>query len=361
MIVIACMTLRDLAGVLKTSVKRDAVASRLASHEDSYDIDNGDDGDRTARQALYASITANYYDLVTDLYVYGWGQSFHFAPRAPAESFSASIARHQHYIAHALGLHPGMRVADFGCGVGGPLREIARFSGAEIVGVNISAYQIELARKQTSDAGLAHLASFVEADFTDTGLPEGTFDAIYAIEATCHAADRSDVFAEALRLLRPGGLFASYEWCMTDAYNPIDPEHRRLKRDIELGDATQDLISTHDVEAMLQKSGFDLLDARDLAVSSGPAIPWYQPLVGSRLSVANFRSSSIGRWATHQVLRAFQAIRVVPQGTPGVARLLNVAADALVQAGRAEIFTPMYFVLGRKPLARQDPSCDSAL
>ncbi len=44
-----------------------------------------------------------YYDLVTDFYEYGWGRSFHFAPRVPGESFRASLARHEHYLAHVLG------------------------------------------------------------------------------------------------------------------------------------------------------------------------------------------------------------------------------------------------------------------
>ena len=37
-----------------------------------------------------------------------------------------------------------------------------------------------------------------------------TFDAAYAIEATCHAPDRTQCFAEIFRVLRPGGHFAGY-------------------------------------------------------------------------------------------------------------------------------------------------------
>ena len=110
-----------------------------------------------------------------------------------------------------LGLRPGMRVLDLGCGVGGPLREIARFSGAHIVGVNLNGYQIQRARRQTDDVGLSHLADFLESDFMSIDLPDGSFDAVYAIEATCHAPDRVGVFSEARRLLKPGGCFASYE------------------------------------------------------------------------------------------------------------------------------------------------------
>ena len=37
----------------------------------------------------YEGFNNVYYDLVTDFYEYGWGRSFHFAPRVPGESFQA--------------------------------------------------------------------------------------------------------------------------------------------------------------------------------------------------------------------------------------------------------------------------------
>lgn len=336
-----------LSQLLKRSIDAEAVSSSVTSHEASYGDEHQDSPPR--RAAHYRELVDNYYKLVTDLYEYGWGDSFHFAPRVPGESFRASIARHQHFVAHSLGLRPGMRVADLGCGVGGPLCEIARFSGSHIVGINISAYQIERARQKTSEAGLDHLATFREADFTAVDEPDASFDAAYAIEATCHAPDRAEVFGEAFRLLKPGGCLASYEWCLTDRFNPLNLRHVQLKDDTELGTAIQDLISTQDAEAAMRKAGFELLQTRDMAIPTGPAIPWYEPLVGSGLSLASFRSSRVGRYVTHQSLRALEALRIVPRGTPGVSRLLNIGAAALAESGRLGIFTPMYFVLGRKP------------
>ena len=73
----------------------------------------------------YARMVEGFYDLITDFYEYGWGQSFHFAPGKDGTSFEESIADHQHLLGEALGLRPGMKVLDIGCGVGGPQRVIA--------------------------------------------------------------------------------------------------------------------------------------------------------------------------------------------------------------------------------------------
>ncbi|MCE2529741.1 MAG: class I SAM-dependent methyltransferase [Acidimicrobiia bacterium] len=165
-------------------------------------------GKREQTASDYREITNLYYDVATDFYEFGWGRSFHCAPRVPAESFKASLARHEHYLAHKL----GMVVADLGCGIGGPLVEIARFSGAKIVGVNSNAYQLERARKYAEEAELAHLAEFMHCDFLDVDAPDGSFDAVYAIEATCCAADKISIYGEIFRLLKPGACFAAYEY-----------------------------------------------------------------------------------------------------------------------------------------------------
>ena len=166
---------------------------------------------------------------MTDFYEYGWGDSFHFAPRAPNESFPDSLARHQRYLAQRLALRPGMRVADLGCGVGGPLREIARVSGAAIVGVNNNEYQLDRARKLTEEAGLGHLAEFLKCDFMHMDAPDNSFDAAYAIEATIHAPSKVDCYGEVFRVLKPGGCFAAYDYCLTSRFDANNRRHRKIK------------------------------------------------------------------------------------------------------------------------------------
>ena len=84
----------------------------------------------------------SYYDLATDFYEYGWGESFHFATRHAKEPLKQAIARHEHYLALKMGIKKDDKILDLGCGVGGPMREIAIFSGAKILGINNNAYQV---------------------------------------------------------------------------------------------------------------------------------------------------------------------------------------------------------------------------
>lgn len=336
-----------LSDIFRNVLRRDAVASTVRSYERDFGSDEAGSVER--RKAHYRHLINQYYDLVTDFYEYGWGKSFHFAPRAPNESFPESLARHERNLAQRLALRPGMRVADLGCGVGGPLREIARFSGATIVGVNNNEYQLERARTLTDEAGLGHLAEFCKCDFMHMDAPDESFDAAFSVEGTPHAPSKIGCYGEVFRVLKPGACFAAYEYCLTGRFDPSNPRHQQVKSDLEVGGALPDIPFPHQIDDALRQVGFELLETGDLAESAGPGIPWYQPLVGSRFSFAGFRSSKAGRMETHGTLQLLEALRIVPEGTVRVSGLLNLCATAMVASGRLGIFTPMYFVYARKP------------
>ncbi len=290
-----------------------------------------------------------FYNLLTDFLELWMGRSFHFAPRAAGESYKASLARHEHYLAHSLGLRPGMTVADIGCGIGGPLIEISRFTGANIVGINSNEYQIERAKKLTEEAGLSHLSEYKHCDFLDIDIGNNSFDAAYAIESTCYAPDKPSVYGEVFRTLKPGACFSGYEFCVTDRFDASNSDHLRLKEEIERGAVLVDIARFDVVDDALRAVGFEVLETRDVSLQPGPSIPWYQPMVGTRLPLSGLRSSRIGRSAMHYLVRMLEAIRIMPRGAARVTKALNLSATAMVEAGRLGIFTPMYFFLARKP------------
>lgn len=336
-----------LPNLLRNKGRTAEVSPAVTEYQERYRA--GKRGGLDARKSDYRNFTDLYYDLVTDFYEYGWGRSFHFAPRVPGESFKASLARHEHYLAHKLGLGPGMVAADLGCGIGGPLLEIARFSGARIVGVNSNGYQLKQARRLAEEAELTHLADFLHCDFLHVEAPDESFDAAYAIEATCCAPDKPSIYGEVFRLLKPGACFANYEYCMTDRFDPQDPHHLKLKADIELGGGLLEIDDRPTIDDALRSVGFDVLETRDLAVPAGPSVPWYQPLAGEGISLASFRSTRAGRLVTTRSLKVLEKLRIVSRGSVRVADTLELCAAAMVEAGKLGIFTPMYFIHARKP------------
>lgn len=291
-----------------------------------------------------------YYDLATSFYEWGWGRCFHFAPRARNEGFEASIARHEYYLAHMTGLKEGHLVLDVGCGVGGPLRNIARFANCKVIGINNNESQIARGNLYNQRESVAHLCSFVKSDFNTLPFPDNHFDGVYQIEATAHAVDKKLVFEEIFRVLKPGQAFGSYEWCLKSGFNSSNPLHQKIKRGIEEGNALPGIATTDEVVKVLEEVGFEIEIARD--VSTEGQIPWWDPME-PRYTPLNIHHTKIGHFVSYYGLKVLEALSIVPPGTSSVSSfLLKSAADNLVLGGQLDIFTPMFFTIARKPMKK---------
>lgn len=75
------------------------------------------------------------------------------------------MSRHDHFLALIMGLKPGMRGLDCGCGTGGPSREIALFSDTHITGISINQIHIDRATAYAKNQGLSHLLDYKVGDF----------------------------------------------------------------------------------------------------------------------------------------------------------------------------------------------------
>jgi sterol 24-C-methyltransferase len=286
-------------------------------------------------------------------YEWGWGQSFHFAPGFQNESFNGALARHEHFLALRLNLKAGEKALDAGCGVGGPMRSIARFSGAKVIGVNNNAYQVQRCNQLNQQQKLDHLCRAQKGNFMDlTPFDENSFDGVYAIEATCHAPDKTKCFEQIFRVLKPGRCFVGYEWVMTDLYDEKNAEHRLLKHNIEKGDGLPDLARDKDVDAALRAAGFELITAYDLAEEAkknGNEVEWYDRLAGGCWPPSKMKYTRTGIKATEYMVAGLEKVGIAPKGTTETHRMLACGAEGLVAGGRTGTFTPMYFFMARKP------------
>jgi len=334
--------------------------SGLEAYTKHWHADSSKDSSahQTERLDNYTDVVNGYYDGATELYEWGWGTCFHFARYYKGEPFYQAIARHEHYLASQMSLKPGMRVLDVGCGVGGPAREIARFTGCDIVGINNNAYQLQRATKYTDKAGLASQVTFVKGDFMKLAeqFGEGSFDAVYAIEATVHAPSFEGVYGEIMKVLKPGGVFGCYEWCMTDAWDPTNPHHKEIAHGIEVGDGIPEMRSIAAARSAFKSVGFEVLVDEDLA-DRPDEVRWFYPLEGDLRKaqttwdlVMCWRMTTFGKFVTQNTVWVLEKMKMLPTGTHDVGEALKLAATALVAGGQEKLFTPMMLFVGRKPV-----------
>lgn len=105
------------------------------------------------------------------------------------------------------GLAPGMKVADFGCGVGVTSCMLAELVGpsGSVTGIDVAAGQVEQAQQLCEGGGLTN-TSFVAASAYSTGLPPNSFDVVYCRFLLLHLSDPVACLREMRNLLMPGGI-----------------------------------------------------------------------------------------------------------------------------------------------------------
>jgi tocopherol O-methyltransferase len=151
-----------------------------------------------------------YYDQTWKDYRFLWlnrqNLAFHFGYHdAATRGHAAALLNTNRTLAERAAIQPGHHVLDAGCGVGGSSLWLARHRGAHVVGVTLVRSQVVQACRLAAAQGLAHRALFVQTDYTCTPFAGNAFDAVWALESLCHAADKAAFYREAARLLRPGG------------------------------------------------------------------------------------------------------------------------------------------------------------
>ena len=134
-----------------------------------------------------------------------------------------------------LGIGPGMKMLDLGCGDGTTALPAAR-AGAGVLGVDIASNLVEAGRGRAAAAGLDNLR-FEEGDASDlAGLADDGFDLVLSVFGAMFAPRPFDVAREMVRVARPGGRIVMGNWIPGDptlvaqilrisaAYTPPPPE-----------------------------------------------------------------------------------------------------------------------------------------
>lgn len=100
-------------------------------------------------------------------------------------------------------------VLDIGAGIGGTARFLNARYGAKVTGIDLTPEFVETARKLTDLVGLQ--ATFREGSAYDLPFDKAEFDAATLIHVGMNLSDKARVFAEAARVLKPGGVLAIFD------------------------------------------------------------------------------------------------------------------------------------------------------
>jgi cyclopropane fatty-acyl-phospholipid synthase-like methyltransferase len=135
-----------------------------------------------------------------------WGGNLHLGLfEHPDEPLGRAQLRAKDHLARSAALRSGQRVFEVACGVGTTAIHLARTYGVFVRATNIAQAQLEEAAERVRAAGLADRVSFGFADYHDLGDAEGLYDCWWCQEALLYATDRTRVFSEARRVVKPGG------------------------------------------------------------------------------------------------------------------------------------------------------------
>ncbi|MBN9561044.1 MAG: methyltransferase domain-containing protein [Alphaproteobacteria bacterium] len=129
----------------------------------------------------------------------------------PIEEFHIGGREATVALAGQMQLRPGMHLLDIGSGIGGPARYFARAQGCTVTGIDLTDEFVAIASSLSTRVGLADRVTFRQGSALAMPFGPGSFDGAYMLHVGMNIPDKSGLFAEVHRVLKPGALFAVYD------------------------------------------------------------------------------------------------------------------------------------------------------
>ena len=214
---------------------------------------------RSSRPVSPAAV-ADHYEELDRIYREVWGEHVHHGLwRTGRESPTEAVEQLVELVAAEAGVSTGCTAVDIGCGYGASARYLAAKFGAKVTGLTITPAQFHYAVAVTPGNNPCYLLR----DWLDNGLADAAFDAAYAIESTEHMADKARAFAEAFRVLKPGGRLAVCAWTAADPVKVWETRH--LLEPICREGRLPGMGTEADYRALLAGAGFAVEAAADVS------------------------------------------------------------------------------------------------
>ena len=169
---------------------------------------------------------------------------------APIDEFHIGGRRASADFLGQLPLDPDTHALDVGCGLGGGARFAASRFGCRVTGIDLTAEFVETGAVLCGWVGLDERIALHQGSALDMPFDDGGFDAAYMMHVGMNISDKTGLFAEVARILKPGGTFGVYDVMETgegDLAYPVPWAE---------APATSSLAASDDYKTALEAAGF---------------------------------------------------------------------------------------------------------
>jgi SAM-dependent methyltransferase len=176
---------------------------------------------------------------------------------APLDHFHGRGLQATKELAALLAPKPGEQLLDIGSGIGGPARWIAAKFGCHVTGIDLTAEFCAAAEALTVACGMAAQVRIVHGSALTLPFPDASFDRAYSQNVVMNIADKRGFYAQAFRVLRPGGTLALSNLGKGAKGEPIYPVPWASTA------ATSFLATLEQTQTDLLAAGFEIISFKD--------------------------------------------------------------------------------------------------
>ncbi len=220
-----------------------------------------------------------------------WGDGY-LSPGGPEEVAA---------LLHGIDL-TGRDVLDIGCGLGAiDILLLQSYSAGSVIGIDVEAPLIAHARQRALQAGVSDAAQFQLVQPGPLSFADMSFDVVFSKDAIIHIPDKTALYQDVLRVLRPGGVFVGSDW-LRGGEGEYSPQMTAWLDAVMLSFEMKNL---HQTKAALEASGFTRVNLKDrnewyqqeikneLATLSGERYAGLARLIGEERAAHRLRSSTL--------------------------------------------------------------------
>ncbi|WP_409277037.1 class I SAM-dependent methyltransferase [Pseudomonas defluvii] len=183
----------------------------------------------------------------------------HLTPEdlAPIDQFHIRGRAATLELARAAGLDASKHVLDVGSGVGGTSRCLAKEFGCRVTGIDLTDEYCRAASMLSAKTGLAHLVDYRQGDATKLPFDDQTFDVVWTEHVAMNIPDKTRLYKEMHRVLKPGGTLAIYDVLAGPSGPVLFPVPWARTPD------TSFLVSPTELRTLLEEAVFTITDWAD--------------------------------------------------------------------------------------------------